>query len=378
MARQLAAVPRSQIVEMLKQMGEAAEIDRPRKELHVEPPVANVQYNTYFGYLHAHSELSDGEGSALEAYTYARDQGVLDFFALTDHGELLSNWPWENEWEELVNAAEATYQEGSYVTLWGFEWSNPILGHINVLNTPDYTNAILDFGITRVYDWISDRPEAFGRFNHPGDYDYLFTEFLHLRPYTDAMPQMVGIETWNGNTSFDDYYYDGSWFSFFDYSYWDVGNLRGWYLGALGAQDNHSPHWGTRNEFRTAVLAEGLTREQIIDAYLNRRFYTTEDRDLYLDLRCQGYPMGTRLSGVPREFEVTACDGSGDTFQEVRLYRDGNLLQTQVVSGDCVEVSFTDSSPTGANYYYVIVRQDDDNDGNGRNDEAISSPIWID
>jgi hypothetical protein len=192
------------------------------------------------------------------------------------------------------------------------------------------------------------------------------------------MPQLVGIETWNGNDSFDDYYYDGSWFSFFDYSYWDVGNLRGWYLGALGGQDNHSPHWGTRNEFRTAVLAEGLTREQIVEAYLNRRFYATEDRDLYLDLRCQGYPMGARLSGVPREFEVTACDGSGDTFQEVRLYRDGTLLQTQAVSGDCVEVSFTDPSPIGANYYYVIVRQNDDNDGNGRNDEAISSPIWID
>jgi hypothetical protein len=377
MARQLAAVPRSQIVEIVKQMAEAAEIDRPRKKLEIEPPVANVQYNTYFGYLHAHSELSDGEGSPLEAYTYARDQGELDFFALTDHGELLLIWPWEHKWEALVSAAEKTYQPGRYVSLWGFEWSNPILGHINVLNTPDYTNAIFDFLITRLYDWISDRPEAFGRFNHPGDYDSLFIEFFHLTRYADAVPQMVGIETWNGNTSFDDYYYDGSWFWFLDYSYWDVGNLRGWYLGALGGQDNHSPDWGTLNEFRTAVLAEELTREQIIEAYLNRRFYATEDKDLYLDLRCQGYPMGALLSGVSRQFDVTACDGSGDTFQEVRLYRNGNLLQTKAVSENCIEVSFTDSSPTGSAYYYVIVRQHDDNDGNGRNDEAISSPIWI-
>jgi hypothetical protein len=380
MARQLAAVPRSEIVEKLKQKADAAEIDRPRKEFQVKPPVANVQYNTYFGYLHAHSELSDGEGSVLEAYKEARDQGGLDFFALTDHGELLSNWPWENEWEELVDAAEATYVPGSFVTLWGFEWSNPILGHINVLNTADYTNAILDFGIRRLYDWISDRPEAFGRFNHPGEYDYLWIEFLHLRRYADAVPQMVGIETWNGNDSFDDYYYDGSWFWFFDYSYWDVGNLRRWYLGALGGQDNHSPDWGRLNEFRTAVLvdvAEELTREQIVDAYLNRRFYATEDKNLYLDLRCQGYPMGAWLSGVEPEFEVTAWDGSGDTFQEVRLYRNGSLLQTKSVSGNSIEVLFTDTdpSPSGSAYYYVIVRQ---NDGNGRYDEAISSPIWID
>jgi hypothetical protein len=379
MARELAAVPRSQIVEMLKELAEAAEMDRPRKELRVEPPVANGQYNTYFGYLHAQSELSDGEGSPREAYTYARDQGGLDFFALTDHGEYLLIWPWDRKWEALVDAAEATYVPGSYVTLWGFEWSNPILGHINVLNTPDYTNAIFHFWITWLYDWISDRPEAFGRFNHPGDYDYLFIEFLHLRRYADAVPQMVGIETWNGNASFDDYYYDGRWFPFFDFSYWDVGNLRGWYLGALGAQDNHNPDWGTQNQFRTAVLAEGLTREQIIDAYLNRRFYVTEDKNLYLDLRCQGFPMGARLTGGLRQFDVTARDNDiDDTFQEVRLYRNGTLLQTQAVSGNPIEVSFTDPSPTGSDYYYVIVRQADDNDDNGRNDEAISSPIWID
>lgn len=378
MARELAAVPRWRIIEMLKQTANVPGIDRPRRQPQVEPPVANVEYNTYFGYLHAHSELSDGEGNPLEAYTYGRDYGGLDFFALTDHGELLRIWPWERKWERLVNAAEETYEPDIYVTLWGFEWSNPILGHINVLNTPDYTNAISDFEITRLYDWISDRPEAFARFNHPGEYDYLLREFLHLKRYDAVVPQMVGIETWNGNDSFDAYYYDGSWFRFLDYSYWDVGNLRGWYLGALGGQDNHSRTWGTLNEFRTAVLAEELTREQIIDAYLSRRFYATEDKDLYLDLRCQGYPMGARLSDVPREFDVTAWDGSGDAFQEVRLYRNGKLLQTQAVSGNSIQVSFNDPSPTGSAYYYVIVRQEDDNDGNGRNDEAISSPIWID
>ena len=44
------------------------------------------------------------------------------------------------------------------------------------------------------------------------------------------------------------------------------------------------------------------------------------------------HPMGTRLAGVQREFTVSAWDGSGDTFQEVRLYRNGKLLQTQAVS----------------------------------------------
>ncbi len=193
--------------------------------------------------------------------------------------------------------------------------------------------------------------------------------------YPGALPQMVGIETWNGNDSFDTYYYDGGWES--GDSYWDEGNRRRWYLGALGGQDNHSPHWGTLNEFRTAVLAEDLTREAIVDAYRNRRFYATEDSDLYLGFRCQGYPMGSRLSGVLRVFTVTASDASGDAFNQVRLYRNGKLLRIRTASGNRIKVQFWDVFYRRPAYYYVIVQQGDDNDGNGRNDEAISSPIWI-
>ena len=375
-ARRLGAIQHTEIIEALRQMENAADMTQPIGQPQREPPVQGIRYKTYFGYLHAHSNLSDGQGDPLEAYTYAQLYGDLDFFALTDHGEDLDIWPWEDKWEELVDAAEALNQPGTYTTLWGFEWSNPILGHISVLNTPDYTNAIFTPWITEFYDWLMDRPEGFGRYNHPGEYDGFSAEFLHMELHPVAVPQMVGMETWNGNKSFDTYYYDGSWES--SYSYWDEGNRQGWYLGALGGQDNHHPDWGTHNDFRTAVLATGLSREQIIEAYRNRRFYATEDKDLYLDFRCQGYPMGSHLYGVERRFKVKARDKSGDTFKEVRLYRNGELVKTKTVSGRRIRVRFKDLSRTGHDYYYVIVQQNDDNDDNGRNDEAISSPIWID
>jgi len=374
-ARRLAAVPPSEIAEALKGMTDDEEMDRPPKEVESEAPVPNVRYKFYFGYLHAHSELSDGEGDPEDAYIYAHLYGGLDFFALTDHAEYFDIWPWEDRWEELVSAAQAFYRPGRYVTLWGFEWSNPVYGHINVLNTADYVSAISKFPIREFYDWLVDRPGGFGRYNHPGDYDYLDCEFLHLELYPEVVPQMVGIETWNGNKNFDEYYYGGGWET--DFSYWDEGNRQGWYLGALGAQDNHHADWGTLNEFRTVVLALALTREDIIDAYRNRRFYATEDSDLYLDFRCEGYPMGSRLSGVRRVFTVRAFDKGGDSFEEVRLYRNGNLLRTRAVSGNRIKVQFWDVSRTHPAYYYVIVRQTDDNDHNGRKDEAITSPIWI-
>jgi hypothetical protein len=374
-AQRLAAVPLWQIAQALKETAPAPPVQPAVALPDTDPELAGVRYNFYFGYLHAHSELSDGTGTALEAYTYARDVGDLDFFALTDHGEFLMLWPWSDGWQKVLDAAQATYQPGSFASLWGFEWSNPLLGHINVVNSADFTDAISSFSLTSLYDWLVARPEAFGLFNHPGAYDLFGTEFSHLDPYTPAARQMVGIETWNGNDNLDVYYYAGSWDN--SYSYWDVGNRKGWVLGAEGGQDNHSADWGTMNSYRTAVLAQDLTREQIIAAYKARRFYATEDSDLVLDLRCAGYPMGSRLPGAPRQFKVTACDRSGDAFQEVRLYRNGSLLQTQAVSGTCFQATFSDTGFTAPAYYYVIVRLAVDHDGNGRNDEAISSPIWI-
>lgn len=339
--------------------------------------VPDESYTTYFGYLHAHTSYSDGSGTPEEAYQYARDLGKLDFFAVTDHGELLIFWPWEKKWSKIKTAADANDVPGSFVALWGFEWSNPLMGHFNILNTEDYTHCLSTISINDVYDWLAERPDGFGTFNHPGDYDALMIEFWHLESAVpEIVPQMVGIETWNGSNSFGEYFYKNNW-ALCEYSYLDTGNQNGWLLGALGGQDNHDKSWGTKNQFRTAVLAKNLTRESIIDAYRSRRFYATEDSNLYLDFRCSGYPMGSQISGVPRRFTASASDGSGDTFSEVRFYRNGDLIAIQPVSGNSVSVTFTDNGTTDPAYYYIIIKQNDDNDSDGRNDEAISSPIWV-
>ncbi len=346
-----------------------------------EPGVA---YQTYFGFLHAHSHLSDGEGTALEAYEFARDQGGLDFFGLTDHGELLFvSWPCNDKWERLVAAAEATYAPGSYVTFWGFEWSNPLLGHVNILQSVDFTHTLARIRMVDLYEWLVERPQAFARFNHPGRFGLevagidVVRELDHLDLHPPAVPQMVGLEVTSKDDGFQHFYYEGRWGDD-PRSFLDVGLQKGWQLSPVTGQDNHQREWGTRNDFRTAVLAEELTRESILDAYTKRRVYATEDKDLFLDFRASGFPMGSRLTGVAAEFEISARDGSGDGFERVRLLRNSVEIESRAVNGNPVAVTFTDTEPTGADYYYVIVTQSDDGDGDGRNDEAISSPIWID
>jgi hypothetical protein len=125
------------------------------------------------------------------------------------------------------------------------------------------------------------------------------------------------------------------------------------------------------------VLTPENTREAILDAYRARRFYATEDKNLRLDFRCQGHPMGARLSDEPREFTVSVSDSDGDIFREARLYRNGDLIDTVALSGSESSVVFRDTGRVGNDYYYVIVTQEDDQDGDGRGDEALSSPIWF-
>ncbi len=338
-----------------------------------EPP--HEIYNVYFGYLHAHSSLSDGVGTAEEAYRYARDEGKLDYFALTDHSEFLVLWPWEDRWGQLRQAAEDAYEPGAFVTLWGFEWSNPFLGHITVLNTTGIISALDHFFLPEFYAWLSRQPEALGTFNHPGRYDTLHTEFRHLDHFPDTVEQMVGIEVANTRDGFDEYYYGGGWNT--TYSYWDERNRQGWKLGPVTGEDNHHADWGTKTPWRTAVLARELTREALIDAYRRRRFYATEDVDLRIDFRCAGYPMGSRLDGVPAVFTVDAVLESGASLQHIRLFRNGDLLETRPVSGNAVQATLVDLENPGHTYYYVIVTASTDKDGNGRNDEAISAPIWL-
>ena len=113
-----------------------------------DPP--NLDYDVYYGYVHAHSNLSDGEGTPEEAYAQARAAG-MDFFSLADHGEQLVLWPWENKYRRMREAADAAYEPGQFAALYGFEWGNPILGHITVINAEHTTDALRDFSLFRFF-----------------------------------------------------------------------------------------------------------------------------------------------------------------------------------------------------------------------------------
>jgi hypothetical protein len=353
---------------------EAVRLDGAPAPKRSEAVKGSIVYQHYYGYIHAHTSLSDGVGTPDQAFAQARGAG-LDFLGITDHGEAMGTLPGDR-WNTLRTAADAADDPGAFAALAGFEWSHPTFGHLNVMNTDDFTHALATQSLKVFGQWVVDRPDAFATFNHPGDYDLLGTEFAHLpKVALSFVVPVVGIEVWNRSGDLDDYYYQCLWTSCVD-TYMGDANRKRWFLGALGGQDNHDASWGIQNPMRTVVLATELTRAGIVDAYKERRFYVTEDSDLMLEFTADGFPVGSRVQEESGLFRVVACDGGGDQFEEVRFHRDGIVIESRAVSGNCIDTTFDDSATSGFHNYTVIVRQTDDENLDGRNDEAISSPIW--
>jgi hypothetical protein len=327
-----------------------------------EPLDSNYQY--YCGYLHAHSYFSDDAaqgGHPSEAYDMARYDAGMDFMGITDHGEYLLPW----EWDELRATADEYNDEGSFVAMAGFEYSHFLDGHLCVVGTSTYTSFFVSTNLDLFYAWLNQHPEAIATFNHPGSYDYIGTEFHHFEYNPSVDPMIVGIEVIQ-NGGFDDYAvgYGGA------LSFFAEANLYGWHVGALSAQDNHSMDYGIKNDVRTIVLADELTRASLMDAYRAHRFYASEDRNLRLVFRGNDQEMGAELPAGPVVFTVSLSDPDGEYFTLIRAFRDGEAIYEREIYAQEGTWRFSVGTEEDHHFYHIWVEQED-------GDAAHSSPIWV-
>jgi hypothetical protein len=167
-------------------------------------------YHIYFGQLHSHTNLSDGQGSVEDAFSYASKVANLDFLAVTDHSNSLETTAGtanimdgssSDKWKEGHTAASSiTAQKvkknnvsdpgSTFLGVYGYEmtWSDGA-GHMNTFNTPGFenrNNAVYKnknqsitnpIGLKTYYDQLAKVPGSISQFNHPGStfgdfYDY--------------------------------------------------------------------------------------------------------------------------------------------------------------------------------------------------------------
>jgi hypothetical protein len=309
----------------------------------------------FHGNLHAHSSYADGEGTPAEAFTYARDVAELDFFALTDHAELLS----PGEWADTCAQARAATQDGRFVALTGFEWTDYLVGHSCVFGTSDYTSFFDPQSNTleKFYTWLEDRPEAIGQFNHPKP-----SNFLSFAYREGAAQQMALLETGNVEKR-----YEQGFLAALDH---------GWRVGAVAAQDNHQADWGTASGHMTGIWAQSLTSSALLEALRARRTFGSEDSDLLLSLHLNETWMGSSIQGWTNQalrFRLQVDDpGLGEIVARADLLTNGGfVLATTTGSSNRLERRLNLNNAGGSRWFLARVQEAD-------GDLAYSSPIWVD
>jgi hypothetical protein len=290
--------------------------------------------------LHNHTLVSgDAVGSPEVAYADMRRRG-LDVASLTehaisgkDHGEVscpdhespcrIFEGINETDWREMREVADRFDDPGRFVTVPGFEWSTPTIGHCNVWYSADYTDALHQNAfvtpraiseadrvglpseiadqfetapdiatMSGFYDWLQSPPDRVLRgggndgiacFNHPNE----FGNFEGFRYDPAVAPYLVSVEALNQDRDFFWYGSDR-----------DMPNPlatcldAGWRVGFTGVSDEHGPPYGRPNRGRGGLWVRDLTRNGVRTALATRRSFASFVPGLRLDAAANGAPMG--------------------------------------------------------------------------------------
>lgn len=370
------------------------------------PSIGRAEYRVYFGNLHAHSNLSDGNAdtSPAKAFELARDVGKMDFLSLSEHNHMVTPAGFE-----LLKAEAASHTKDGFVALYGQEFStiNSGYNHANIQNYAVVIPAIENgkyehvFG-TLIPDWVAAEPGRIvvGEFNHPDKtvVDYGFTadfqgDWGAFVGTMDPIVQLIAVSNGPADankksfvpTQADRFMHreirTGRWFEYL---------VHGMHLAPKIDHDTHSPTHGFRIDGRTAVWVDGaFTQQSLLDALARRHCYATEDRNLTILARVNGSHLpGDRL-GTTGELQIDLTIGDTDepnAKYTVRVYqgfiddtdepkkltnvggqRDGNGALTVQVP----------DVPTAPGFYVVCVEQKSANPPCGNADDAWLAPVWV-
>ena len=352
---------------------------------------ACAEYHLYWGDVHGHTSISDGKGDLDHYLTYARDTAGLDFVIVTDH-DFGNAAPWrmpEAAWQLTQERVEAYTVPGQFVAIAGYEWTSQPKYWSEV--GPELVSERLFPGAPRFFNHKNVYfPSPVGSIFSAKDPAYYTPELLA------AAVRAAGGLIQNNHPSAGE---DGR--AQFAYAPWcsaviantEIGADVVWYEGRAyqtnmervvrhylnrggktGLVKGTDAHEG-EPAARTAVLAEGLTREAIFEALRQRRNYAVSKARIALRFTIDGHQMGEEIevTGRPR----LAVDLRGtDRIAEVEIIRDGVSILRRHPRGRRARFAHVDDTFRGSSYYYLRVTQAD-TDQYGTPSYAWSSPIWV-
>ena len=365
-----------------------------------------AQERVFFGNLHSHTSYSDGLGTPRQAFTYARDTARLDFLILTEHNHnealgtdrigigadaRLYKGPAASA---LIPTAAAMTENGRFVALYGQEFSTISTGnHMNVFDIGEVIPTPKgEFG--QLVQFLGTNLDSSGQaaiimFNHPKSGQELNTNEYGLDDFPSQAAWLTSIgkharliQIINGpgthvatnerpagpnETAFKKFL------------------NAGFKLAPTADQDNHKENWGNATTARTAVVANSLTKADVLGAMRARHVYATEDKNLRIIFKVNNRLMGDVISPLPAASELSinytiTDDDEPNAQYQIQVWRDAvggqaaQMVSSVIRSGNgpgiIEDVAF--SGEPQFFYFKVIQVDEDDNE-----DRAWTAPIWF-
>ena len=335
---------------------------------HRDLDIHGRRYHLLFGDLHRHSLYSKcqaaNDGALLDHWRWAVEVAQLDFYALTDHLDFLS----QEEWQHTRAATALMAGNAGIFPLYGFEWTiNSAGGHANFFYLdPDIASDLRVACLTSPL--ISDVWDKLDAWLPAGS-------VLAIRHHLEQHRGPAAIESFAPRYEpvIEVIQSRGVAIGLAE-RFWRAGCRA----GVVGASDHSFP--GAPFPFcLTGVWAEEQSRAGVFAALRQRRTFATNGPKIRLFLSSGGVPMGSAgpVSGPP---ELRVEVRGTTVVNRVEFFRNGRLAHVEPVEQQEAVVMFQDAAaPRGATaYYHVRVTQQPEQRAQ-RPDEGIaySSPVWL-
>lgn len=342
------------------------------------------EWRLVWGDPHWQTFFSDGIRCPEELYAFARDEGFLDFGALSDHMEGVT----DRQWDYFQAVTNDVNEAGRFVALQGQEWTH----HNQARGAPGHRN---------IYYRGEGGPVLRSRQPECDTLEKLWARLDEIGLDSLAVPhhsanKMMGVD------------WEQGWNERYEkaveiYSVWgnsekpeDEGNprpiracggelkgrhvrdalARGFRLGFMGGGDVHDGRPGDTLHAEsyprmehvpypqglTAACVPQLTREHVFDAIRDRRTYATTRSRIYLD---------TRLCNAAVQAELDLRTASEDGIARVVTVRNGEEMPWQGIKPGTRAVEQSLAMPPLDREEYIYVRVE-----TTRGELAWSSPVW--
>jgi len=334
-----------------------------------------------WGDLHGHTLQSDGRGTVEEYYDFAERVVGLDFAAVSDHAfEVL-----DEMWEHSKAVTNRLNRPGRFVTFNAFEWS----GNTNVGGDHNVYFLGDDPPLYRSDNYYD--PKNLQMYHGPDPKVPHVEELLAKLEARLATEPAICIPHWggrHGNPEFHNPKVERLIEIFSEHRRsedWVTKYLaRGHRVGIMASGDDHygnpglgylrpSYEWDSQEigMAAVAVYAKEHTRASIFQALHDRRCYATSGDRIILDFKCDGHPMGSEYRTTTTPTLAVMAVGTAP-IARIEIKKNSRVVFTRQPNATNLSLKWRDDAfeSGGPCYYYVRVVQEN-------NEEAISSPIWV-